>query len=64
LDHSLKKEEEDDRMFRNFFGVHYEDYKKQLAMEQELKDAQKKTIAGIAIRIKRKIQKLWKHRRW
>ncbi|NND61915.1 MAG: glycosyltransferase [Flavobacteriaceae bacterium] len=63
-EHRKRKNEEDERMFREYFGVHYEDYKKQLELEQELKQTKKRTVEGIAKRIKHKIQKLWKHRRW
>jgi len=63
-EYQRRKKEEDDRMFREYFGVHYEDYKKQLALEQELKQTKKRTIEGIAKRINQKIQKLWRHRRW
>jgi glycosyltransferase involved in cell wall biosynthesis len=63
-EHSYQKKEEDEQMFKESYGVHYEDCKKQLALEQELKNTQKKTFKGIVKRVGIKIKKIWMHRRW
>jgi len=62
--HQKQKKEEDERMFRANYGVFYEEAKKRLALEQQLKKQQEKTAKGIAIRIKQKLKKLWTKGRW
>ena len=63
-DYRKKKLAEDERMFRAHFGDQYEDFKQELALEQKRKEAQRRTPAGIAKRIRQKIKKLWTEGRW
>ncbi|MEM7086967.1 MAG: glycosyltransferase family 2 protein [Bacteroidota bacterium] len=62
--HRKQKKEEDERMFKANYGVFYEEMKKRLSLEQELKKQKEKTAKGIAIRIKQKLKKLWTKGRW
>ncbi|NMH86351.1 glycosyltransferase family 2 protein [Flavivirga algicola] len=63
-DYRKKKIEEDERMFKSEYGVFYEECKRSLFLEQELKKAQRKTLQGILKRIKIKLKKLWVLRHW
>ena len=60
--HQKQKKEEDERMFKANYGALYDDYKKQLALEQELKRAKRKTVKGILKRIAHKIKMIWTSR--
>lgn len=62
--HRKQKKAEDDRMFREYYGVFYDDYKRLLQLEQEVKDLKKSTPQGVAKRVQTKLKKLWVHRRW
>lgn len=64
IDYRKKKIEEDERMFKSEYGVFYEECKRSLFLEQELKRVQHKTCQGILKRIKIKLKKLWVQRRW
>lgn len=57
-----KKQEEDERLWKEYLGVHYADYKKMFAQEQEINKLKKETINGIINRILKKIKSLWKIR--
>jgi glycosyltransferase involved in cell wall biosynthesis len=50
-----KKKIEDERMFKDQFGLYYEDYKNHLALEQELYRTRRNTFTGIMKRIKRRL---------
>ena len=50
--HTLEKE----KMFKNHYGVYYDDYKNMLALQQEVNNLRKKTIKGIVKRIFIKIK--------
>ena len=60
--HQKQKKEEDERMFKANYGALYDDYKKQLALEQELKRAKRRTLKGILKRIAHKIKMIWTSR--
>jgi len=53
-DHKAKKLEEDQKMFKEFYGPFYEDYIQMLALERQLSATRTRTIPGILKRIKRK----------
>ncbi len=63
-DQQKYKKEEDERMFKANYGAFYDESKKRLALEQELKKQKEKTAKGIAIRIMQKLKKLWTKGRW
>lgn len=60
--HLKKKQEEDERLWRENLGVHYTDYKKMFSQEQEINRLRKETISGILNRISKKIKSLWRNR--
>ncbi|MBL4663077.1 MAG: glycosyltransferase [Flavobacteriaceae bacterium] len=60
--HQKQKKEEDERMFKANYGVLYDDCKKQLALEQELKRAKRNTVNGILKRVAHKIKMIWTSR--
>jgi len=60
--HQKQKKEEDERMFKANYGALYDDYKKQFALEQELKRAKRRTLKGILKRIAHKIKMIWTSR--
>jgi glycosyltransferase involved in cell wall biosynthesis len=60
--HQRQKKEEDERMFKANYGAFYEDCKKQLALEQELKNAKRNTVNGILKRAAHKIKMIWTSR--
>lgn len=60
--HLKMKQEEDERLWKEYLGVHYADYKKMFAQEQEINRLKKETINGIKNRILKKIKSLWKIR--
>jgi glycosyltransferase involved in cell wall biosynthesis len=56
--HKEKQALENERMFQEYYGVFYEDYKKMLALQSQLNQAQRETISGILKRIVNKIKKI------
>jgi glycosyltransferase involved in cell wall biosynthesis len=55
--HLAEKIEEDDKIFKEQFGIFYEDYKNYLNTIKQLKEAQKRTFGGYLKRVK---NKFWK----
>lgn len=55
-----KKQIEDERLWKENFGIYCNDYKYLLELEQKLKDTKKQTIKGILKRIQNKIENIWK----
>lgn len=58
-EYATLKIEEDERMFKTYFGVFYEDYKELFRLKKELKITKGKTILGLINRAKTKIKKVW-----
>lgn len=56
-EHLIKKQAEDERLWKENLGAFYQDYKKFLILEKEIKEIKKKTIKGILLRIVNKIKK-------
>lgn len=55
---TLKKNEEDDAVFKEYYGVFYEDYKAMISLQHQLNQAKRETVKGIFIRIVNKIKHL------
>ncbi len=57
MEYRNQKLAEDDRMFRELFGIYYEDYMSMRQMERDLYLARRNTLPGLIKRIKRKFMK-------
>lgn len=54
--YALKKNEEDDAVFREYYGIFYDDYATMISLQHELNQAKRETVKGIFIRIVNKIK--------
>jgi len=50
-----KKKEEDERMFKELYGIYYIDYKNYLLLQRQLYEAKRNTVKGIWKRIKKRL---------
>ena len=53
------KIDEDTKMFKEYFGIYYQDYVELLAIKQQLKVLKRQTLGGILKRIHYKIKSIW-----
>lgn len=56
--YALKKNEEDDAIFKENYGVFYDDYAAMINLQHQLNQAKRETVKGIFIRIINKIKHL------
>lgn len=58
---SNKKEQavENEKMFQEYYGIFYEDYKKMLVLQSQFNQAKRETLSGILKRLVDKIKRLW-----
>lgn len=56
--HKEKQESENERMFKENYGIYYEDYKNMICLQKELNKARKETVSGIMKRVVNKIKKV------
>ena len=56
--HKIKKETEDEQIFKEYFGVFYDDYKKIISLQNQLNEAKRATLYGICKRGINKIKYL------
>lgn len=56
--HKEKQLSENERMFQEYYGLYFEDYKKMLCLQSELNQAKRETLLGIFKRIKNRIKKV------
>lgn len=56
--HSEKQLLENERMFQEYYGLYFEDYKKMLCLQSELNKAKRETLFGIFKRINNRIKKI------
>lgn len=58
--HKEKQFLENERMFQEYYGIYFEDYKKMLSLQSELNQAKRETLQGILRRITNRIKKVWR----
>lgn len=56
--HAEKQAVENEKMFKEYFGIYFEDYKDMINLQKQLQETQKQTISGIWKRISNKIKKI------
>ena len=56
--YSFKKREEDNAVFKEYYGLFYDDYKAMISLQHQLNRAKRETVKGIFIRIVNKIKHL------
>jgi glycosyltransferase involved in cell wall biosynthesis len=57
-DHKQKKIKEDIQVFQEYYGIYYEDYRKLLSLQKELKQAMRETPLAILKRCINKVKKI------
>ena len=62
LNSKIRKEVEDEQVFKEYYGVFYQDYKNMILLQKQLNQAKRETLAGILKRIKNKVMYLCKVR--
>nr|WP_315199030.1 glycosyltransferase family 2 protein [uncultured Flavobacterium sp.] len=56
--HKEKQLVENERMFQEYYGLYFEDYKRMLRLQSELNQAKRETLLGILRRINNRIKKV------
>ena len=62
LNFKIRKEAEDEQVFKEYYSIYYEDYKNMIILQNRYNQLKKQTISGIFKRIKNKIEYLCKIR--
>ncbi len=57
--HKKNKQQEDEQMFKELYGLYYEDFKNVIQLQQQLKQANRKTIPGLIKRVQHKLKVIW-----
>lgn len=58
IEYIATKQQEDERLFKENFGVFYEDYKQNILQQKELNKLKRETIEGVLKRVKNKIMSI------
>ena len=56
--HNEKQLLENEKMFQEYYGIYYEDYKRMLSLQSELNQAKRETLLGVFKRINNRIKKI------